>query len=78
MERTVILRFLSYKDAENKLKLLCSLSPKIWNEINYIREEPHKAILKPKELKTTYKNFYEKIKSVDKFNDSSKVLNKNN
>ena len=37
MRRTSIVRLSADKDTENKLKLLCSLSAKLWNEVNYER-----------------------------------------
>ena len=38
VRRTVILRLAPDRESENKLKLLCSLSAKLWNEVNYTEE----------------------------------------
>jgi len=37
MKRTSIVKLIPDKDAEAKLKALCSLSSKLWNEVNYSR-----------------------------------------
>jgi len=37
MKRASIVRLIVDKDAEERLKLLCSLSSKLWNEVNYAR-----------------------------------------
>ena len=37
MKRTSIVRLIVDKNSEEKLKLLCSLSSKLWNEVNYSR-----------------------------------------
>jgi len=37
MKRTSVVELIVDKEAENRLKLLCSLSSKLWNEVNYAR-----------------------------------------
>jgi len=37
MRRTTVVELIVDEEAENKLKLLCSLSSKLWNEVNYAR-----------------------------------------
>jgi putative transposase len=48
---------------ESKLKLLCSLSSKLWNEVNYARRRMFFE-KKDVDLKATYKGFYEKYKTL--------------
>ncbi|MEM2283871.1 MAG: transposase, partial [Zestosphaera sp.] len=63
MKRTVTLRLATDRESENKLKLLCSLSAKLWNEVNYTRRRmffENKRV----DLKTTYGEFYEKYKTL--------------
>ncbi|MEM1610696.1 MAG: hypothetical protein QXQ57_03500 [Sulfolobales archaeon] len=38
MIRTVMLRLLPDREAEARLKTLCNISSKLWNEINYHNE----------------------------------------
>lgn len=57
------MRLLPDKSVENKLKLLCSLSSKLWNEINYVRRKMFFKDGKV-DLKATYKEFYERYKSL--------------
>lgn len=40
LKRTVTLRLLPDGGAEARLKALCSLSSKLWNEVNYARRSP--------------------------------------
>jgi len=37
MRRTSVVELVVDKSSEEKLKLLCSLSSKLWNEVNYSR-----------------------------------------
>jgi hypothetical protein len=37
MKRASIVELIVDKNSEEKLKLLCSLSSKLWNEVNYSR-----------------------------------------
>jgi putative transposase len=61
------------KNAGEKLKLLCSLSSRLWNEVNYARRQ----VFFEKEgvdLKTTYKKFYKMLIGSA---TAQQVLNKN-
>ena len=62
MRRTSIVELIVDKEAENKLKLLCSLSSKLWNEVNYARRRMFFEA-RGVDLKSTYKEFYEKYKA---------------
>ncbi|MEM0021838.1 MAG: transposase [Fervidicoccaceae archaeon] len=76
MRRTVTLRLLPDRDSENKLKLLCSLSARLWNEINYTRR---RAFFEEKkvDLRSTYREFYEKYKALIGSATAQQILNKN-
>ena len=39
MKRASVVRLIVDKSSEEKLKLLCSLSSKLWNEVNYARRK---------------------------------------
>ena len=77
MRRTVTIRLLPGKDTEAKLKVLCSLSSKLWNEVNYARR---RMLFETKrvDLKGTYKEFYEKYKTLIGSATAQQILNKNN
>jgi putative transposase len=76
MRRTSVVELVVDKDAEERLKLLCSLSSKLWNEVNYARR---KAFFERKgvDLKTTYKEYYERYKTLIGSATAQQVLNKN-
>ncbi|MEL9908669.1 MAG: transposase [Desulfurococcus sp.] len=76
MKRTVTLRLLPDKDAEAKLRALCSLSSKLWNELSYARRRMFFET-KSVDLKGTYKEFYEKYKTLIGSATAQQVLNKN-
>ncbi|MEM3833706.1 MAG: transposase [Thermoprotei archaeon] len=76
MKRTVTLRLVPDRASENKLKLLCSLSAKLWNEANYARRRMFFE-KKRVDLKSTYKEFYEKYKALIGSATAQQVLNKN-
>jgi len=76
MKRTVTLRLVPDRGSENKLKLLCSLSAKLWNEVNYARRRmffEEKRV----DLKTTYREFYERYKVLIGSATAQQILNKN-
>ncbi|MEM0253518.1 MAG: transposase [Candidatus Bathyarchaeia archaeon] len=77
MRRTLTLRLLPDRNAENKLKLLCSLSAKLWNEVSYVRRRMFFEEKKV-DLKSTYKEFYEKYKILIGSATTQQILNKNN
>ena len=76
MRRTSIVELVVDKESENKLKLLCSLSSKLWNEVNYTRRRMFFE-KKGVDLKATYKEFYEKYKPLVGSATAQQVLNKN-
>ena len=65
------------KDNEAKLKALCSLSSKLWNEVNYVRRQQFFSNSKV-DLKGTYKEFYEKYSELIGSATAQQILNKNN
>jgi len=76
VRRTSIVELVVDKESENKLKLLCSLSSKLWNEVNYTRRRMFFET-KRVDLKATYKEFYEKYKVLIGSATTQQVLNKN-
>ena len=60
--RTSVVELIVDKEAENRLKLLCSLSSKLWNEVNYARRMFFEA--GGVDLNSSYKDFYEKYKAL--------------
>ncbi|MEM4971712.1 MAG: transposase [Sulfolobales archaeon] len=76
MIRTVMLRLLPDEVAEERLKSLCNLSSKLWNEINYARRRMFFET-KRVDLKQTYKEFYERYKKIIGSATTQQVLNKN-
>jgi len=77
MKRTSIVKLVPDKDTEAKLKALCSLSSKLWNEVNYVRRMQFFGKQKV-DLKTTYKEFQEKYKKLIGIVTAQQILNKNN
>ena len=61
MKRTCIVELIVDEETEKKLKQLCDLSSKLWNEVNYARL---KAWMEKKgiDFDGTYKEFYEKYR----------------
>jgi len=76
VRRTSVVELLVDEEAGNKLKLLCSLSSKLWNEVNYARRRMFFE-KKGVDLKATYKEFYEKYKVLIGSATAQQVLNKN-
>ena len=77
MIRTSIVRLEPDKEVESKLKALCSLSSKLWNEITYVRRRQFFESGKV-DIKGTYKEFYEKYKGLIGSATTQQILNKNN
>jgi putative transposase len=76
MRRASIVELVDEGDAEEKLKLLCSLSSKLWNEVNYARRRMFFE-KKGVDLKGTYREFYEKYKALIGSATAQQILNKN-
>jgi putative transposase len=76
MKRTSIVELVVDKNSEERLKLLCSLSSKLWNEVNYARR---RAFFEKRgvDLKATYKEYYEKYKTLIGSATAQQILNKN-
>jgi len=75
--RTSTVKLLPNKSTEAKLKSLCSISSKLWNEVTYARRMQFFG-KKKVDLKTTYKEFQEKYKKLIGSATVQQVLNKNN
>jgi putative transposase len=76
MKRTSIVELVVDENVEEKLKLLCSLSSKLWNEVNYARRRMFFE-KRGVDLKATYKEFYEKYKVLIGSATAQQILNKN-
>jgi len=76
MRRTSIVELVVDKASENILKVLCSLSSKLWNEINHARRRTFFE-KKGVDLRSTYKEFYEKYKALIGSATAQQILNKN-
>ncbi len=76
MKRTSIVELVVDKNSEERLKLLCSLSSKLWNEVNYARR---RAFFEKRgvDLKAPYKEYYEKYKTLIGSATAQQILNKN-
>jgi putative transposase len=61
MRRNCTVELVVDEDTEKRLRQLCDLSSKLWNEINYVRLGMWLE-RKPIDFKGTYKEFYEKYK----------------
>jgi len=76
LRRSSIVRIIPDKETEIKLKALCSLASKLWNEINYVRRRQFFET-KRVDLKGTYKEFYNKYKMLIGGVTAQQIINKN-
>jgi len=76
MKRTCIVELIVDEETEKRLKQLCDLSSKLWNEVNYARL---KAWLekKPIDFEATYKEFYERYKPLIGSATAQTIIRKN-
>ena len=75
--RTSVVRLKPGKKQEEQLKLLCSISAKLWNEVTYARRQQF-FTNKVVDLLGTYKEFYEKYSKLIGPDTAQAILNKNN
>jgi len=77
MRRTCVVELIVDEEAERRLRQLCELSSKLWDEVNYARL---RMFLERKyvDFKGTYKEFYEKYRPVIGSATVQQVLNRNN
>lgn len=61
---------------EAKLRALCSLASRLWNEVNYARRRQFFED-KRVDLRGTYKEFYERYKALIGSATAQQILNKN-
>jgi putative transposase len=77
MKRTCIVELIVDEETERRLRQLCDLSSKLWNEVNYVRLRiwlGKKGI----DFDGTYKEFYERYKPLIGSATAQQILNKNN
>jgi len=77
MRRICVVELIVDEETEKKLRQLCDLSVKLWNEVNYVRlrmwlEKKHI------DFKGTYKEFYEKYKPLIGSATAQTIIRKNN
>jgi putative transposase len=77
MKRTCTVELIVDEETEKRLRQLCDLSSKLWNEVNYARL---KAWLEKKHIdfEATYREFYNKYKPLIGSATAQQILNKNN
>jgi len=77
MRRTSVVELVVDESSKEKLKLLCALSSKLWNEVNYARR---RAFFEKRgvDLKATYREYYEKYKALIGSATAQQILNKSN
>ena len=76
MRKTSVVELVVDRSSEERLKLLCSLSSKLWNEVSYARRRMFFE-KKGVDLKATYKEYYEKYKALIGSATAQQILNKN-
>jgi len=76
LRRSSVVELAVDKGVEAKLKLLCSLSSRLWNEVSYARRRMFFE-KRGADLKATYREFYEKYKALIGSATAQQVLNKN-
>ncbi len=76
MRRNCTVELIVDEETEKRLKQLCDLSSKLWNEVNYARL---KAWLekRPIDFEATYKEFYEKYKTLIGSATAQTIIRKN-
>ena len=76
MKRTCTVELIVDEETEKRLKQLCDLSSKLWNEVNYARL---KAWMEKKHIdfEATYKEFYEKYKPLIGSATAQTIIRKN-
>ena len=77
MRRTCVVELIVDEETEKKLRQLCDLSVKLWNEVNHVRLRMWLE-KKPIDFKGTYKEFYEKYKPLIGSATAQTIIRKNN
>jgi putative transposase len=77
MKRVCVVELIVDEEAEKRLRRLCDLSSKLWNEVNYIRL---RMWLEKRRIdfNGTYKEFYEKYKPLIGSATAQTIIRKNN
>jgi putative transposase len=76
MKRTCVVELVVDEETEKKLKQLCDLSSKLWNEVNYVRLRMWLE-KKPIDFEATYREFYEKYKPLIGAVTAQTIIRKN-
>ena len=76
MRRNCTVELVVDEEAEKKLRRLCDLSSKLWNEINYARLRMHLE-KKHIDFEGTYKEFYERYKPLIGSATTQTIIRKN-
>jgi len=76
MKRTCVVELVVDEETEKKLKQLCNLSSKLWNEVNYVRLGMWLE-KKPIDFEATYREFYEKYKPLIGAVTAQTIIRKN-
>jgi len=76
VRRTCIVELVVDEEAEKKLKQLCDLSSKLWNEINHIRLKAWME-KRPIDFEATYREFYNKYKQLIGSATAQTIIRKN-
>jgi len=77
MRRTCVVELVVDEGTEKRLKQLCDLSSKLWNEVNYVRLKAWME-KKPIDFDGTYREFYEKYKPLIGSATAQTIIRKNN
>jgi putative transposase len=76
LRRACVVELVVDEDAEKRLRQLCELSSKLWNEVNYARLRMFLE-KKPIDFKGTYREFYERYKPLIGAATAQTILLKN-
>jgi putative transposase len=77
MKRTCTVGLIVDEGTEKRLRRLCDLSSKLWNEVNHIRLKMWRE-KRPVDFKATYREFYEKYKPLIGAATAQTIIRKNN
>jgi putative transposase len=77
MKRVCTIELVVDEEMEKRLRRLCDLSSKLWNEINYARLKTWRE-KKHIDFKATYREFYEKYKPLIGAVTTQTIIRKNN
>jgi putative transposase len=76
LRRACVVELIVDEETEKRLRRLCDLSSKLWNEINYTRLKAWME-KRPIDFKGTYEEFYEKYKQLIGSATAQTIIRKN-